>query len=145
MFFMQNFKGFPDALNLIFPGAQGFFPAKRAFCPFCHIYARALSPKINIPQATQTKINIFLGRISRTFQCCIDMSTYRVFHTVFSPPNVYFRLVSQFFFLKSDLQATCYFNVYQSSKMLYFRARNLGMRFKLRFYHSTQWSVECKN
>jgi len=39
--------------------ALGFFPAKRAFCPFCHIYARALSPKINIPQATQAKINIF--------------------------------------------------------------------------------------
>ena len=39
--------------------AQGFFPAKRAFCPFCHICARALSPKINIPQATQAKINIF--------------------------------------------------------------------------------------
>jgi len=40
-------------------GAQGFFPAKRAFCPFCHIYARALYPKINILQATQAKINIF--------------------------------------------------------------------------------------
>jgi len=38
---------------------QGFFAAKRAFCPFCHIYARALSPKINIPQATQAKINFF--------------------------------------------------------------------------------------
>ena len=38
----------------------GFFnPAKRAFCPFCHVYARALSPKINIPQAKQAKINIF--------------------------------------------------------------------------------------
>jgi hypothetical protein len=40
-------------------GAQGFFPAKRAFCPFCHIYARALSPKIKILQANQAKINIF--------------------------------------------------------------------------------------
>jgi len=40
-------------------GAQGFFPAKRAFCPFCHIYARALSPNINILQADQAKINIF--------------------------------------------------------------------------------------
>ena len=35
--------------------------------------------------------------------------------------------------MKSDLQATCDFNVYQSNKMLYFSARNLGMRFKLRF------------
>ena len=32
---------------------------KRAFCPFCHIYARALFPQIKIPQATQAKINIF--------------------------------------------------------------------------------------
>jgi len=40
-------------------GALGFCPAKREFCPFCHIYARALSPKIIIPQAKQAKINIF--------------------------------------------------------------------------------------
>jgi len=40
--------------------------------------------------------------------------------------------------LKSDFQAHCYSNVYQLSKMLYFSARNLWMRFKLRFYHSTQ-------
>jgi hypothetical protein len=40
-------------------GAQGFLPAKCAFCPFCHIYARALSPKIKILQANQAKINIF--------------------------------------------------------------------------------------
>ena len=39
-------------------GAQGFFPAKRALCPFCHIGAHALYPKINIPQAAQAKINI---------------------------------------------------------------------------------------
>jgi len=66
------------------------------------------------------------------------MSTYRVWYTVFLPPNVYFRLFSPIFFLKIDFQAHCYPNVYQSSKMLYFSARNLGMRFKLRFYHSTQ-------
>ena len=40
-------------------GALGFFPAKREFCPFCHIYARALSPKINILQDMQAKINVF--------------------------------------------------------------------------------------
>jgi len=40
-------------------GAQSFLPAKFAFCPFCHIYARALSPKIKILQATQAKIKIF--------------------------------------------------------------------------------------
>ena len=37
--------------------------------------------------------------------------------------------------LKSDFQAHCYSNVYQSSKMLYFSARNLWMRFKIRFNH----------
>ena len=40
--------------------------------------------------------------------------------------------------MKSDFQAHCYSNVHQSSKMLYFSARDLWMRFKLRFYHSTQ-------
>jgi len=66
------------------------------------------------------------------------MPTYRVWHTVFFPPNVYFRLFSPTNFLKIDFQAHCYFTVYQSSKTLYFSARNLGMRFKLRLYHSTQ-------
>jgi len=61
MFFKQNFKGFPmpQLLFKLSCEAQGFFPAKRAFCPFCHIYARALSPNINILQADQAKINIF--------------------------------------------------------------------------------------
>jgi len=45
--------------------------------------------------------------------------------------------------LKSDFQAHCYSNVYQSSKMLYFSARNLWMRFKLRFYHSTQYRQDA--
>jgi len=40
--------------------------------------------------------------------------------------------------VKRDLQATCDSVVYQSSQMLYFSARNLGIRFKLRFYHCTQ-------
>jgi len=40
-------------------GALGFLTAKRAICPFCHIYARALSPKNNILQANQAKINTF--------------------------------------------------------------------------------------
>ena len=61
MFFMQNFQGFPmpQLLLKLSAGAKVFFPAKRAFCPFCHIYARALSPNINILQADQAKINIF--------------------------------------------------------------------------------------
>ena len=61
MFFMQNFKGFPmsQLLLKLSDGALGFFPAKRAFCPFCNMYARALSPKIYIPQANQAKIKIF--------------------------------------------------------------------------------------
>ena len=62
MFFMQNFKGFPmpQLLFKLCAGAQGFFPAKRAFCPFCHMYARALFPKINILQAAQAKITYFV-------------------------------------------------------------------------------------
>ena len=40
--------------------------------------------------------------------------------------------------MKSVFQAHCCSNVYQSSKMLDFSARNLGTRFKLHFYHSTQ-------
>ena len=61
MFFMQNFKGFPmpQLLFKLSAGAQVVFPAKRAFCPFCHIYARALVPTSTIPQAAQAKINIF--------------------------------------------------------------------------------------
>ena len=60
MFFMQKFKGFPMPQQLfqLSRVPQGFFPAKRAFCPFCHIYARALVPKSTIPQVTQAKINI---------------------------------------------------------------------------------------
>jgi len=71
------------------------------------------------------------------------MSSYRVWHTVFFPPNVYFRLFSHKFFLESDIQAHSYSNVYHSSKMIYFSARNLGMRFKLRFYYSTQCRFSC--
>ena len=56
-----KFQGLSDAIIAfkIVAGALGFFPAKREFCPFCHIYARALSPKIIIPQVIQAKINIF--------------------------------------------------------------------------------------
>ena len=57
---------------------------------------------------------------------------------VFFPPNEYFSAFFKKKKLKSDFQAHCYSNVYQLSKMLYFSARNLWMRFKLRLYHSTQ-------
>jgi len=56
----------------------------------------------------------------------------------FFPAKCVFSAFLQKKFLKSDFQAHCYSNVYQSSKMLYVSARNLGMRFKLSFYHSTQ-------
>ena len=49
----------PQLLFKLSAGAQVFFPAKRAFCPFCHIYARALVPTSTIPQAAQAKINTF--------------------------------------------------------------------------------------
>ena len=77
-------------------------------------------------------------RISRAFQCCICMSTYRVGHRVFFPPNEYLSAFFKKKNLKSDFQAHCYSNMYQSCKMLYFSTRNLWMRFKLRLYHSTQ-------
>jgi len=66
------------------------------------------------------------------------MSTYRVWHRGFFPPNEYFSALFTKKKLKSDFQAHCYSNVYQLSKMLYFSARYLWMRFKLSFYHSTQ-------
>jgi len=49
------------SVNMYVCTIAGFFPAKRAFCSFCHNMrdARALSPKINILQANQAKINIF--------------------------------------------------------------------------------------
>ena len=56
----------------------------------------------------------------------------------FFPAKCVFSAFFTIFSLKIDFQAHCYSNNYQSSKMLYFSARNLGMRFKLRFYHSTQ-------
>ena len=49
----------PKLLFKLSCGAQGFLPAKRAFCPFCHIYVRALFPTIKILEADQAKINIF--------------------------------------------------------------------------------------
>ena len=78
------------------------------------IFYRLPRPKLHI-----------LCRISRAFQCCICMSTYRVCHTVFFPPNVYFRLFSQKKIVKSDLQATCDSNVYQSSKILFFSVQEI--------------------
>ena len=63
--------------------AQGFLPAKRAFCPFCHIYARALSPKINILEATQAKFNIFCVELQElsnaTFACQLIVCDTGVF------------------------------------------------------------------
>ena len=64
MFFMQNFKGFPMPQFLFkvmthrgysfffkFMGAQGFFSRQTCILSLLYIYARALSPKINILQA----------------------------------------------------------------------------------------------
>jgi len=66
------------------------------------------------------------------------MSTYRVAHRYIFPPNEYFSAFFKKKNLKSEFQAHFFSTVYQLSKMLYFSARNLWMRFKLRFYHSTQ-------
>ena len=97
MFFMQNFKGFPtpQLLFKLSAGAQVFFPAKRAFCPFCHIYARALVPKSTIPQVTQAKINIFcveLQELSNAAFAC-QLIVWRT--GVFSRQMSIFRLLSQ--------------------------------------------------
>ena len=81
-------------VNLSF-GAEVFFPAKRAFCPFCHMYARALSPKINIPQANQAKIDIFCVQFQQlsnaAFAC--QLIVWRT--GVFSRQISIFRLLSQ--------------------------------------------------
>jgi len=118
-------------------GAQGFFPAKRAFCPFCHIYARGLYPKINILQATQAKIKTicveFQELSNAAFTC--QLIVWRT--GTFSRQMSIFRLFSKKK-LQSEFQVHFDFNVYELSKILYFGARNLGMRFKLRFYHSTK-------
>ena len=139
MFFMQNFKGFPmqQLLFKLSCGAQGFFPAKRAFCPFWHIYARALYPKIDIPQATQAKINIFCVQFQELSIAVFPFQPVVCDTGVFSRQISIFRLCSKKK-LKSDFQAHRSSIVYQLCKMLYFGARNLGMPFKLRFYHSTQ-------
>jgi len=49
----------PYLLFKLFAGAQGFLYVERAFSPFCHVCARALSPKVEILEAVQAKINIF--------------------------------------------------------------------------------------
>jgi len=118
-------------------GALGFFPAKRAFCPFCHIYARALVPKSTVPQVTQAKIHIFCVEFRELSNGALTCQLV-VWGTLFFSRQM---CIFGFFkkkIVKSDLQATCDSNVYQSSKMLYFSARNAGMRVKLRFYHCTQ-------
>ena len=38
---------------------QEFLPAKRTFCPFCHIYARALFSKTKFLQGNQAKTYVF--------------------------------------------------------------------------------------
>jgi len=57
---------------------------------------------------------------------------------VFFPQNEYLPVFFKKKIFKSDCEAQCYSKVCQSSKMLYCSSRNLRMRFKLRFYHSTQ-------
>jgi len=128
----------PQLLFKLSCGAKGFFPAKRAFCPFCHIYGRALCPKINIAQANQAKIKIFCAEFQElsdgAFAC--QLIVWRT--GVFSRKMSIFGVFSKKNKLKSEFQAHFWLNVDQVSTMLYFTARNLGMRFKLRFYHSTQ-------
>jgi len=89
MFFMHNFKGFPMPYNCFFAGT-GFFPAKRAFCPFCHIYARALSLKIDILQAHQAIINVFCVKFQELSNDAFAFQLYRAGHRWFFPPNEYF-------------------------------------------------------
>ena len=113
---------------------QGFLPTKRAFCPFCHIYARALYPKIKILEANQTKINIFCVQFQELSIAVFAFQPVVCDTGVFSRQISIFRLCSKKN-LKSDFQATCCSNVYQSSKMLNCSAR---MRFKLGFYHCNQ-------
>ena len=123
-------------------GPQGFLPAKHAFCPFCHIYARARFPKIKIPEATQAKINIFCVEFQELFNAAFACQLI-VRGTGFFPAKWAFFGLFQKKNLKSDFQAHCYSNVYQSSKMLYFSVRNLGMQFKVRFYHCTQCRLDA--
>jgi len=98
-------------------GAQGFFPAKRAFCPFCHIYAHFFQ-KLIFYRLPRPKLTI-LCRISRGFQCCICMSTYRVAHRYIFPPNVYFSTFFKKKILRSEFQAHFCSNVYQLSKIFW--------------------------
>jgi len=98
---------------------------------------RALSPKIEILQAVQTKINIFCVEFQELSNAAFACQLIVRGTGVFSRQMSIFWPVSKKK-LKSDFQAHCYSNVYQSSKMLYFSARYLWMRFKLRLYHSTQ-------
>ena len=88
---MQNFKGFPMP-KLLFNLScvtQGFLPAKRAFCPFCHIYARALSPKIKMLQATQAKINIFCVELQELYNGALTCQVI-VRGTLFFPAKCVF-------------------------------------------------------
>jgi len=76
-------------------GAQGFLPAKRAFSPFCHIYARALSPKIKILEATQAKINVFCVEFQELSNAAFACQLYRPGHRFFSRQMSIFRLFSK--------------------------------------------------
>jgi len=100
---------------------QGFLPAKRAFCPFCHIYARALSPKIKILEADQAKINIFCVELQELSNAAFACQLIVCDTGIFSRQMSIFRLCPKKN-LKSDFQAHIYSNVYQSSKLLYFSA-----------------------
>jgi len=76
-------------------GAQGFLPAKRAFLPLCHIYARALFPKIKILEAVQANINTFCVEFQELSNAALHVNFYRPGHRDFFPPNEYFSAFSK--------------------------------------------------
>ena len=115
----------------------GFFSRQTCILSLLSYICAALSPKINIPQATQAKINIFCVEFQELSNGALTCQLI-VCGTLFFSRQMCIFGFSTKKIVKSDLQATCYSNVYQSSKMPYFSARNLGMQFKLRFYYCTQ-------
>jgi len=79
--------------------AQDFLPAKREFCPFCHIYARALFPKIKILQVDQAKINIFCVELQKLSHAAVACQLI-VCGTLFFPAKYVFSA----FFTKKNFE-----------------------------------------
>jgi len=97
-----EFQGFPDAIfafEVLSCGPGVFFPAKHAFCPFCHKYVRAHFTKIRNLDDTQAKIYCveFQELSNAVFAFHII-----VWARVFFPPNVHFSAFLQKKNLKSD-------------------------------------------